>query len=432
MDGDLSSKMSEMSLESIFKRYRSVLEGTKQLHSKGYVHRDLKEENILIKGEETKIADFEICFQANDFRDRLTNAEESVGPWSLTAPELKDGKGEVTPKCDIYSLGKMLYGMLSGRQKGLGSDIFEMDRHAIREIRNEFDLSAFNPYFQATICLRNDRLPDIDSMIMFFERCLSRAKDLKGYSEEMMLLEFGDRIIEFEGDILVFNQFSRFYSLEDFTELNTEYGKAYIDLLRETARFFLVRKVICAAELRAFPRNILMKFGFFDLGQLLEHLHNMEEGQDHRLSSLDKINIGKAALGYPVRHWDSGENSAWHVATEMFAKGIEEKRLDEQKFGEIVKLLLSNGEQAPYLRSLQLNRRNLHEFLSHWFHGRAITYDDSLDGLLNLLTSLNWTFKDLNDELTSLYDRAQDSFEGNADMVQACKKVLSKRYSEFQ
>jgi serine/threonine protein kinase len=60
------------------------------------------------------VGDFGICYLEDD-GSRLTITEEAVGPRHFMAPELEDGRiGAVSPKSDTYSLGKLLYWLLSG------------------------------------------------------------------------------------------------------------------------------------------------------------------------------------------------------------------------------------------------------------------------------------------------------------------------------
>lgn len=88
-------------------------------HSQRVVHRDLKPANIFLQTPTFRplVGDFGLCYVQDDGDDeRQTDLEEAVGPRFFMAPELEDGRADViAPSADVYSLGKLLYWMLTGR-----------------------------------------------------------------------------------------------------------------------------------------------------------------------------------------------------------------------------------------------------------------------------------------------------------------------------
>ncbi len=100
---------------------KCLCKGLAFAHEQGLVHRDLKPGNVWLTTDgQPKIGDFGLALPLE--RSRLTQEGTIVGTVAYLPPEQALG-GEVTPRADLYSLGALLYELLTGRPPFLGDDL---------------------------------------------------------------------------------------------------------------------------------------------------------------------------------------------------------------------------------------------------------------------------------------------------------------------
>jgi serine/threonine-protein kinase len=99
-----------------------VLDGLDYIHANGVVHRDLKPENIMVDPDDNiKLIDFGIAGDAAAKRLTYANFTAAIGTPNYISPEqVKGRRGD--GRSDIYSMGVILYEMLSGKLPFTGSN----------------------------------------------------------------------------------------------------------------------------------------------------------------------------------------------------------------------------------------------------------------------------------------------------------------------
>jgi serine/threonine-protein kinase len=90
-----------------------VARGLAFAHAHGCIHRDVKPQNVLVDGRTAKLADFGIA-RSPATNDTPTLAGVVVGSADYISPEQAQGK-DVDERSDVYSLGAVLYELLTGR-----------------------------------------------------------------------------------------------------------------------------------------------------------------------------------------------------------------------------------------------------------------------------------------------------------------------------
>ena len=125
-------------------------------HARGIVHRDIKPQNVLIDEEgAAKVTDFGIARTLDD--DGLTAEGRVLGTTDYVSPEQALGN-DVTGQTDIYSLGVVLYEMLTGDVPFHGENQVSV---AMKHVREDLpDVAVRRPEISASLGSVLDRMTD--------------------------------------------------------------------------------------------------------------------------------------------------------------------------------------------------------------------------------------------------------------------------------
>jgi serine/threonine protein kinase len=158
---------------------RQICAGLREAHARGIVHRDLKPANIMIdQAGVVKIMDFGIARLSQE-NGQVTRT--IVGTPEYMAPEQLELKA-MGPRTDIYSLGLLLYEMITGSQAFTGDSMIAVALKQIRESpkRPSEIVSTLSPALEAVIlkCLRKNsdsRFQSIDQLDLALFKAASSA-----------------------------------------------------------------------------------------------------------------------------------------------------------------------------------------------------------------------------------------------------------------
>jgi serine/threonine protein kinase len=159
---DLKQKMQRterLEVPYIVEVMAQIADGLGHAHSQGIVHRDVKPANILITtDEQAKITDFGI---ARIEQSNLTVAGQLLGTPNYMAPEQVQGRG-VDARTDIFSLGVMLYELLTKKKPFQGENLTQVSHRIVYDEYTPPDdfVDNLSPKLLAVIERALQKVPD--------------------------------------------------------------------------------------------------------------------------------------------------------------------------------------------------------------------------------------------------------------------------------
>ncbi len=175
------------SVETLLRKLvEGVCMGLGHMHDKGWIHKDIKPDNILInRSGEVRLIDFSLAVRKATVLSKLMSSKKGVirGTRTYLAPETIR-KQPSTPATDLYSLGCVLYECLTGHNVFTGESPQDLLKKHI----------AAKP---VSISIHNDRVaPEMDRLVM---KLLSKKPKDRFQSCEELLSEFRSSRI-FQGE----------------------------------------------------------------------------------------------------------------------------------------------------------------------------------------------------------------------------------------
>lgn len=165
----------ELRVSEIVDFAMQICQGLAKAHQVGIVHRDIKPQNILIDRDgRVRIVDFGLAKLKGDMK--LTQIGSTLGTVSYMSPEQAQGE-EVDRRSDIFSLGVMLYEMITGRlpfqgehQAAILNSILNEQPQLPSRYNNRISQELERIVFKALAKDRNERYQHVDDFLADLRR----------------------------------------------------------------------------------------------------------------------------------------------------------------------------------------------------------------------------------------------------------------------
>ncbi|MFT8824372.1 MAG: Stk1 family PASTA domain-containing Ser/Thr kinase [Liquorilactobacillus mali] len=201
---DLKSYIAQnfpISYEQVVNIMDQVLSAVEEAHAHDIIHRDLKPQNILINADgQVKITDFGIALATSEYS--LTQTNTLMGSVHYLSPEQARGS-VVTKQSDIYSLGIILFELLTSRVPYQGETAvsialkhFQNDMPSVRSFDSQIPQALENVVLKATAKSLTERYQNVSEMKDDIETALSYTRSNEGKWKPASIIEDETKVLE--------------------------------------------------------------------------------------------------------------------------------------------------------------------------------------------------------------------------------------------
>ncbi|MBD3389619.1 protein kinase [Candidatus Micrarchaeota archaeon] len=191
------------------KLFRNICLGVKALHDQDILHRDLKPSNILLLNDQkdVRVSDLGLAYDLDKDNEEVTKAREKVGSIYFCAPEQTSLPPNPQKQSDIFSLGRILFFMLTGEKRDPYSDL------SLKDLITHKDVGRVEQLIKK-MCEPDpkDRFADVSDVIKEIDKILKVPSSQNVLELTLLQLRILKHIRSFGSDSTSFE--SIFYDME--------------------------------------------------------------------------------------------------------------------------------------------------------------------------------------------------------------------------
>jgi len=346
----------QLSVETAVKFARQVGEGLREAHRIGIVHRDLKPRNIMIDKEgQAKIMDFGIARSIKD--GGATSAGLVIGTPAYMSPEQAAGI-EADPRSDIYSLGIVLYEMLTGEEPFKGETPLSIALKQRGEIpKRPSELNA--------------RIPN--DMEMLILKCMEKDRDNRYQTAEEFLSALSE-VRTVAAETTVIPKWKNSIAVLPFIDLSPEKDQEYFcDGLAEE----LINSLTKVEDLRTVARTSAFSF-------IGKNVGIREIGRELRVETVLEGSVRKAGNRLRINAQLIHVADGFHLWSEQFDREMKDVFTIQDEIAESIVHKLKMRPTAPVEEHGGKHPRNL-EAYDAYLRGRYFLNKFTNEGVRSAL-----------------------------------------------